>query len=275
MPQGPWAHSKPEATEPSDLWHGLVDHLSAVGHLANGFASHFGPQWAELAGNWHDLGKFRSGFQAYIRIDADAAIEGRLPQSSQKTHSAAGALHALAQFQQQWGPGGEQAARALAYVIAGHHAGLGNWTADDNAGGLETRLFGTGAAASRLEYDEAVAACRACAPELLPLPPGFDLRQALASIPGARGGNPLALSLWVRMLFSALVDADFLDTEAFMDGQRARARQGHRPIADYQARLDAHLEAMALRVSQPSWPPGPACWRSAAARPPCRPACSR
>ena len=250
MPQGPWAHSKPEATEPSDRWHGLVDHLNAVGHLAAGFASHFGPHWARLAGNWHDLGKFRPGFQAYIRLDADAAIEGRLAQSSHKTHSAAGALHALDQFRQQWGPGSEQAARALAYVIAGHHAGLGNWTADDNAGGLETRLLGTGAAASRLEYDEAVAACRASAPELLPLPSGFDLRQALASIPGARGGNPLALSLWVRMLFSALVDADFLDTEAFMDGQRARARQGHRPIADYQARLDAHLEAMALRVSQ-------------------------
>ncbi len=250
MPEVPWAHSNVGASHPACRWHGLVDHLQAVSQLAAGFAASFGAEWGSLAGLWHDLGKFRPGFQAYIRLDAEAHIEGRLPQSSEKTHSAAGALHAMSQFRQRWGPGAEQAARALAYVIAGHHAGLSNWTADDNAGGLETRLMGAGAAASQLEHDEAVAACRATAPELLPLPADFDLRQALAHIPGVRGANPLALSIWVRMLFSALVDADFLDTEAFMDGQRAQARQGYGPIADYQARLDAHLDAMATRVSR-------------------------
>ncbi len=253
MSQEAWAHARVDATDATDAacrWHGLADHLQDVSRLAAGFAANFGPEWGRLAGLWHDLGKFRAGFQVYIRLDADAHIEGRLPQASEKTHSAAGALHALDQFRQQWGTGGEQAARALAYVIAGHHAGLANWTAEDAAGGLETRLLGTGAAASRLEYDEAATACRASAPQLLPLPPDFDLRQAMTSIPGARGGHPLALSLWVRMLFSALVDADFLDTEAFMDGQRAQTRPGYAPITDYQARLDTHLDAMAARVSQ-------------------------
>jgi CRISPR-associated endonuclease/helicase Cas3 len=223
--------------------------LQAVGHLAEGFAAGFGPGWGRLAGLWHDLGKFRPGFQAYIRQDADAHIEGRLPASSDKTHSAAGALHALMELSQRWGAFGEQAARALAYVIAGHHAGLANWTADDDAGGLETRLLGNGAPASRREFDEARAACLVEAPELLHLPAAFDLRQALSAIPGVRGGNPLALSLWVRMLFSALVDADFLDTEAFMDGHRAQARRGYPPLADYQARLDDHLQAMSSRVA--------------------------
>ena len=250
MQQAAWAHSNAEASNAADQWHGLVDHLQAVGDLASGFATAFGPQWARLAGQWHDLGKFRPGFQAYIRLDTDAHIEGRLPQSSDKTHSAAGALHALAQFRQRWGPGGEQAARAMAYVIAGHHAGLSNWTTEDNAGGLETRLLGTGAVASQLEHDEAIAACQASAPALLHLPEGFDLRLAVGGIPGARGGNPLALSLWVRMLFSALVDADFLDTEAFMDGRRAQARQGYMPIANYRSRLNAHLEQLAAGVAQ-------------------------
>ena len=248
MPQDAWAHSKADVAGSNARWHGLVDHLESVGHLTAGFSKHFGPGWGRLAGQWHDLGKFRPGFQAFIRSDSDAHIEGRLPASSEKTHSAAGALHAMAQFQQRWGAGGGQAARALAYVIAGHHAGLANWTADDVAGGLETRLSGTGAPASQLEHEEAVAACRASAPGILPLPADFDLRQSLAQIPGVRGGNPLALSLWVRMLFSALVDADFLDTETFMDRQRAQARQGYRPIADYQAQLEAHLNAMATRV---------------------------
>lgn len=250
MPQDPWAHSKVDASDPAGRWHGLVDHLQAVSHLAEGFAASFGPEWGRLAGLWHDLGKFRPGFQAYIRLDAEAHIEGRLPQSSEKTHSAAGALHALSQFRQRWGSGGEQAARGLAYVIAGHHAGLSNWEPEDGASGLQTRLFGTGAPACKLEYDEAKTACQADAPALLPLPADFDLRLALAGIPGMRSGNPLALALWVRMLFSALVDADFLDTEAFMDGQRAQARQGHRPVAAYQAQLDAHLTNLAARVSQ-------------------------
>lgn len=245
-----WAHSNAAAEETASRWHGLVDHLQAVSQLAAGFAAEFGPEWGRLAGLWHDLGKFRPGFQAYIRLDADAPIEGRLPQTSDKTHSAAGALHALTLFRQRWGAGGESAARGLAYVIAGHHAGLSNWTAEDNAGGLDARLLGTGAPACQREYDEAQAACQAHAPEMLPLPAEFDLRQALAGIPGVRTGNPLALSLWVRMLFSALVDADFLDTEAFMDGQRARARQGHLPIADYKARLDDHLHAMSSRVAE-------------------------
>jgi CRISPR-associated endonuclease/helicase Cas3 len=246
----PWAHSHAEAADPADRSHGLVDHLQAVGLLASDFAVGFGPDWARLAGLWHDLGKFRPGFQAYVRRDGDAHIEGRLPPSSEKTHSAAGALHAFEQFRQRWGMGGEQAARALAYAIAGHHAGLANWVAEEGAGGLETRLLGTGAPASRLEYDEAAAAAQHHAHDLLQLPADFDLRQAVAGIPGARGGNPLALSLWIRMLFSALVDADFLDTEAFMDRRRAQARHAYAPIDDYKVRLDAHLEALASKVAQ-------------------------
>ena len=39
-----------------------------------------------------------------------------------------------------------------------------------------------------------------------------------------RPRNPLAFALWVRMLFSCLVDADFLDTEAFMSPTRSAAR---------------------------------------------------
>ena len=245
-----WAHSIADTTDPGGRWHGLVEHLQAVGELAARFSRDFAPEWAQIAGQWHDLGKFRPGFQAYIRQNSDAHIEGRLPQSSEKTHSAAGALHALAQFRQRLGAGGEQAARGLAYVIAGHHAGLANWTPEDTDGGLETRLSGTGATASQLEFREALQACNAAAPGLLPLPATFDIRAALARIPGVGSGNPLALSLWVRMLFSALVDADFLDTEAFMDGQRAQARIGFPGIADYQAGLDAHLDAMVARVTQ-------------------------
>jgi CRISPR-associated endonuclease/helicase Cas3 len=222
----------------------LVDHLNAVARNAAYFGRQWGADWAWLAGLWHDLGKFRPGFQQYIRLVNDAHIEGKLPASSDKTHSAAGALHALRLFEQTYGRAGTMVARPMAYVIAGHHAGLADWTA-----GLDARLLGTGAAESATEYAQALNACTAAAPELLALPAGFDLRTACNGIPGVRDGNPLAWSLWVRMLFSALVDADFLDTEAFMDAKRSVQRLGHRPLDHYQQQLDLHLAEKAAAVA--------------------------
>lgn len=228
--------------------HRLEEHLVEVGRRASIHAQHFGAVWGQLAGVWHDLGKYRPGFQTYIRLTTDAHIEGKLPSRSDKSHSAAGALHAIETLRQHFGPHGEHVGRLLAYVIAGHHAGLADWTA-----GLDSRLLGTGAADSQREVDEARAACEAAASHLLALPEDFGLRNALTSIPGIllpnpQDVNPLAWSLWVRMLFSALVDADFLDTEAFMDGGKSAARDRFAPIDHYRAQLDAALARMAENV---------------------------
>jgi len=47
--------------------HDLEDHLRAVGDLAGEFVSSFGhAEWGQLAGLWHDLGKYSSAFQRYI-----------------------------------------------------------------------------------------------------------------------------------------------------------------------------------------------------------------
>lgn len=62
--------------------HPLADHLREVGRRASASAAAFGGQdWAHLAGLWHDLGKYRPGFQRYLRAasaaDAESAhIEG-------------------------------------------------------------------------------------------------------------------------------------------------------------------------------------------------------
>jgi CRISPR-associated endonuclease/helicase Cas3 len=232
--------------DPSGRTHKLDEHLASVGELAGNFASAFGAaEWARLAGLWHDLGKYREGFQNYIRqtSDPDSHIEGKVG-GRDKTHSAAGALHAMQVFASRFGSSGETAARLLAYVIAGHHAGLADWIA-----GLDDRLLGTRAPDSNREYFEARDACARTNPQILSLPDEFDLRRALEAIPGVRGGNPLACALWVRMLFSALVDSDFLDTEAFMDEEKAQAREGFAQLEDYLHRLDAHLDAKAAAVA--------------------------
>ena len=198
--------------------HLLDEHLRAVAALAASHLNHdpLARELARLAGLWHDLGKYRTGFQRYIRMVAEAHIEGRLPQGSDKSHSAAGALWAAQTLKERLGPQGLVLARVLQYVIAGHHAGLDNWE-----GGLKGRLAGFDAARELAEARQGGPAPELLAPAVLNLP---DLKQ----LPLGRNGIeeiPGRFALWLRMLFSALVDADFLDTEAFMSPGAAQARQ--------------------------------------------------
>ena len=45
-----------------------AEHLLEVGDRAEQFAAVVGSgKWAELAGRWHDLGKYSREFQGYIR----------------------------------------------------------------------------------------------------------------------------------------------------------------------------------------------------------------
>ena len=130
------AHTHPDGGAP----HLLREHLDAVAEMARSFAEPLNSQqWAYLAGLWHDLGKYRPGFQSYIRVVNDAHIEGKLPARSDKSHSAAGALHALRVLEARWGLKWSALARVLAYVIAGHHAGLGDWITS-----VGPRLLGAG-----------------------------------------------------------------------------------------------------------------------------------
>jgi CRISPR-associated endonuclease/helicase Cas3 len=150
----------------------LQDHLAKVAARAADNAEPFGgAAWARLAGQWHDIGKYRPGFQRYIRQPkvADAHIEGKVP-GSEKTHSAAGAIWAIEALRTSHGENGALAARVFAYLIASHHAGLYDWY-----GGLWERL---GSQDSQKEFAEA----RELAPETILDPAGFN--PDLSNIPG-------------------------------------------------------------------------------------------
>ncbi|MCX7901791.1 MAG: CRISPR-associated endonuclease Cas3'' [Burkholderiaceae bacterium] len=222
--------------------HSLTDHLRSVAALAQRSVPAGAQRWAHLAGLWHDLGKFRHGFQHYVRLDENAHIEGRGVVTAEKTHSAAGALHALRVWGQA-GDWGRSAGLLLAHLIAAHHAGL-----YDHADLLE-RLMGGGKAASEREYEEAVDGCVKEDAALLTTPAGFEPRADLVQLPGLTDREePLAQSLALRMLFSALVDADFLDTEAYLDRTRSDRRAGFAPLGVYRNCLDAHLAALTASV---------------------------
>lgn len=238
------AHSHPSGGD----GHLLDEHLRAVAIAAeHRIQNKAHAQIAWLAGLWHDLGKYRAGFQRYIRMvngGADAHIEGKVPRGSDKTHSAAGALWALKQLEASNGAHGIVVARVLQYIIAGHHAGLDNWVGADGSG-LKPRLAHTDAAR---ELTDALAgkppATILSGPLALP---------ALSSLPiPSKGieGIPGRFALWVRMLFSALVDADFLDTEAFIshptNQRRAAIAVG---MADLLACFDAYMVRKAKAVA--------------------------
>lgn len=218
--------------------HLLSDHLTAVASMAASFCdsgqlSGNSAQWARLAGLWHDLGKYRPGFQRYLNQsdNADTHIEGKVA-GREKTHSAAGALWAIETLDTHHGPRGKLAARVLAYVIAGHHVGLDDWSQ-----GLCERLSGSDALAQLAEV-------KPQRPPLAILDAG-NFVPDLGAIPGGSAG----FALWVRMIFSCLVDADFLDTETHFDAAKPARRAGFPYIDQMATALAAHLERLAANAS--------------------------
>lgn len=188
--------------------------------LAQTFAAAFDAgDWGALAGLWHDLGKYRPSFQSYIRSASgyDAHIEA----PKKVDHSTTGALYAM---QRMNGLG-----RILAYLIAGHHAGLPDWqSAEAPASSLACRLKQADLLADAL--------AQAIPADILdaPLP---------TSNPGQRD-----LALWIRLLFSCLVDGDFLDTEQFMSPDRAALRSQYPSLAELEARFDAYMATLAAQA---------------------------
>lgn len=220
-----YAHTKDG--EPPFAWQDLRQHLEAVAALAAGFAAAFGSEsWGHLAGLWHDLGKYRQRFQDYLLGPARARSGG--------DHAAAGALLA-----QKLGKGGA-AWVALALPIAGHHAGLANLSGDQEGRPLLDRLNET-----EETLDEALQSA-----------PGDLVDHALPSVPDRFASIPRnrqdrqrrrrRFELWIRFLFSALVDADFLDTEFFYKGAiRADAASALASIASLSEALDEHVDRLA------------------------------
>jgi CRISPR-associated endonuclease/helicase Cas3 len=230
-----YAHTNPG---PPAGWQGLEEHLAGVAGRAGVMAAEFGSgEWGELLGWWHDLGKYPPEFQAYLL---------RRGRRGGLDHTSAGGLLLLDRA-----TGRSAFPRAVATVAAlamvGHHGGLGSRLDFEGS-------FGHDPARRRL-LEAAVAGGAPAAVLGRPLPgvPAWLERPA--------AGRALRLELWARMMLSALVDADRLDTEA--DAARFGGRASARPeepggpgrLAPLKAALDGRLEFLdgeAARASGPS-----------------------
>ena len=196
-----FAHTDPTDNTRRQL---LEDHLKSTGERAASFAEQFSAsEWGRIEGLWHDLGKYSDDFQKMIK-GVNNTEKSNYP--SRVDHSTAGAIYAIQKLK---GTG-----RVLAYLIAGHHAGLPDWqSAESGAAGLAQRL-------QRGDLLDKVPLTGIPAEIVNPNMPSQKAK------PGSDG------ALWIRMLFSCLVDADFLDTEIFMEPGKASRREDYPPLSD-------------------------------------------
>lgn len=207
-----FAHSIPG--RPQEQWESLADHLMSVGARAASFAADFGFQGAAMAaGLLHDIGKASKEFQSYIGEPSEPAMRG-------PDHSTAGAREATELY-------GPALGKLIAFAIAGHHAGLAN--------GLDLKR--------RLD------------PAKYDIRPYYDWRDHVSTLPTIEslGTAPnltnsmdagFTASFLTRMLFSCLVDADFLETERFyaQTQEPPIERGGFTPLPDLRRRLSKYMQ---------------------------------
>ena len=202
----------------------LSEHLSGTVIETQIACEHFlWKDWAIIAAKLHDIGKYSKEFQERIRLvsgyNIEAYLEGRKPQHVD--HSIVGAKFAVEQF-------GEEIGKLLAYVIAGHHAGLPNGRTDKSD---RSSLF------NRLEKP---------IPDYKnELPEEFKKiecpnHQTLPFFNGVSGFN---MSFFIRTLYSCLVDADFLDTENFMTPQNRISRKNDVNLKNLLEKLNTKLNS--------------------------------
>ncbi|MBI4727246.1 CRISPR-associated helicase Cas3' [candidate division TA06 bacterium] len=216
--------------QPPEKWQPLEDHLKQVAEKAAAFAEIFkSAEWAYNAGWLHDLGKATNAFQNYLLRSNELDDSGYDNDGTVSNHASAGA--ALAE--EKLGP---CIGRILAYLSAGHHAGLPDWyPADTGNAALSVRL---------VEGRENLKRIQQYADEIFP-----KLKQKTAP-PPYLDKKPENFHLWARMLFSCLVDADYLDTEEFRrKGQEAK-RGKFENIEGLRTLYDAYMTDMRARTKE-------------------------
>lgn len=166
----------------------VKEHLEGTAQRAGDFAEKFGKrEWGYCCGKLHDIGKYSKEFQKKIQENTNDRVD-----------------HATAGAQVCKELGGYYP--ILSYCIAGHHAGLpdyGNTAISSSlCGRWKKRICDYQAYEDEIEI-----------PKLDTDPIIFKKDRNM----------DFALGTFIRMLYSCLVDADFLDTEAFMkNGETGR-----------------------------------------------------
>ncbi|MHB1462696.1 MAG: CRISPR-associated helicase Cas3' [Armatimonadota bacterium] len=179
----------------SSNWHGLQEHTEAVANLAAEFGIPLSMVDAcRLVGLLHDIGKAQPAFQQYLK-DCAHGFKGH-----GANHKTMGAF--LASLYDKTG--------VSSLIIQGHHSGLQNKV--DTANAVREVSKSDQAAPSQSlvssDYQKVISA-------------GANQVTAFATTNAA---DRHSIEFMTRMIFSCLVDADGLDTEAHFDPKQAGMR---------------------------------------------------
>ena len=208
---------------PYERWQTLQSHSVNVGEMAAEFARVFGAQ--EIAcqtGQLHDLGKYSEAFNC--RLHGGPSVD----------HATAGAKIAVERWRNVIG-------KLIAFCIAGHHAGLANGSGEgDNRRTLKQRLA--------LQFGADIPALDNLWQQEIKLP------QNLSAPPlKANAHHPFfSYAFFTRMLYSCLVDADYLDTEAFYLKleNKAAERGGYPDLNVLQHNFNQFINDFRRRIAQ-------------------------
>ena len=203
------AHSAPEeGGAPQSLY----DHAKNVAEMAGEFAEPFdSSEVARWLGWWHDAGKAHPDIQAYLQGEGES-----------KDHSSVGMLAAADGFQ------------LLAHNVAGHHGGLANQ--QDLKDRIQRKR-------NEPRIAEALAIARPLIREHAPTVGEEHLPTFLREVANEKTAKR-RYGFWLRMLHSALVDADCLDTERHFDPERFATRTVDGSLDALWRRFEADQQAL-------------------------------
>lgn len=189
----------------------LLDHLLGVSKQAGQFAAPFGAEnHASQTGLLHDIGKYSQAAQARQRDPEHIA---------RVDHSTAGAQAVITLFRDVY----------AASAIAGHHGGLMN---AGSKAGEDGTLKGRLKKVLIKEYDPSAWKAEVSLPTQAS-PPVW-----LNAVP--QHLRMFSSAFYIRFLFSCLVDADYLDTEFFMN-KGAVDRPSPQPLPELLEMLRAYI----------------------------------
>ncbi len=178
------------------------EHQKGVAKLAKSFANDFDlDPWGEVLGMLHDKGKEKKAFQEHIM--KSSGYQPQLIISGNKDHAIVGALIAKELYPQYH--------ILIDNILMGHHRGL-------------------------YDMDECLAKLNAeKIPDDISIPK-VDIALNVPHINGNKDVHHL-----IRMLYSCLVDADYLDTESFMKPEQSCLRQRKWDMKELLSILEQHL----------------------------------
>ncbi|MCI6161022.1 MAG: CRISPR-associated helicase Cas3' [Prevotella sp.] len=180
------------------------EHSRGVANLCKQFAAEFGMgEWGEVLGLLHDKGKEKKAFQQHIM--KESGDDPNIKVEGDYSHAYVGALIAK-EFYKPVLP-------LLAYPIMSHHAGLYDYPAYGRI--LEKPMPDN--------IERTAIGIKLDIPKLPSDTQSYDFNHI------------------IRMLFSCLVDADYLDTEKFMNPSEASYRKGKKTLVELKPQLDNFL----------------------------------